>query len=454
MEIFLIKALQLILALSILVLVHEFGHFLFARIFKVRVEKFYLFFDWKFSLFKWKPKNSDTEYGVGWVPLGGYCKIAGMIDESMDTEQMKQPAQPWEYRSKPAWQRLLIIVGGVLFNLILALFIYSMVLFTWGNDYTDLHKMKNGFEFNETAKEIGFRNGDMIVKIDGDEVHEFYFDIERPECFDKVRGAELFRQICGADTVTVLRNGSEVNIGIPGSLGLLNMNKPTAFMIQRIPTVVGYLDKEGAAAKAGMVESDRIITIDNRMINSWAELKTTMKELEEEKKTTFDIEFQRNGSLIKSTATVDSTYMLGVVPEGNNYPKEHISYAFFESFPAGVSYAMEVLRGYVSDFQYVFTSEGSKSVGMFGSIGSMFPDAWDWHEFWLMTAFLSIVLAFMNILPIPALDGGHALFLIYEMITGKQPSDKFMERAQMVGMLIILGLFVLATYNDLMKFIF
>ena len=445
MEIFLTRALQLILALSILVLVHEFGHFLFARVFKVRVEKFYLFFDWKFSLFKWKPKNSETEYGIGWVPLGGYCKIAGMVDESMDTEQMAKPAEPWEYRSKPAWQRLFIIIGGVLFNLILALFIYSMVLFTWGDKYIDLQKIENGFVFNEKAKEIGFRDGDMILKMDGKEVRELYLD--------KVRGVEIFRQICDADTVTVMRHGKEVNICIPASLGLLDMNKPSLFLSTRILPIIGEIDPEGAGAVAGVLKNDHIATIDNRMIYSWGDIKATMDELKREGKRTFDIEVMRD-SLVTLTATVDTTYLLGVIPQGNDYPVERTSYSLFASFPAGVSYAIGVLRGYVSDFQYVFTSEGSKSVGMFGSIGSLFPAQWNWHEFWLMTAFLSIVLAFMNILPIPALDGGHALFLIVEIITRRQPSVKFMERAQIVGMLLLLGLFLLATYNDLMKFVF
>ena len=445
MEIFLIRALQLILALSLLVLIHEFGHFLFARIFKVRVEKFYLFFDWKFSLFKWKPKNSDTEYGIGWVPLGGYCKIAGMIDESMDTEQMQKPAEPWEYRSKPAWQRLLIIVGGVMFNLILALFIYSMVLFTWGDQYVDLHKVENGFVFNEKAKEMGFEDGDKITKIDGKEVHEFYTD--------KIRAVKLMRQICEAETVTVLRNGNEAQVAIPADLGLLDMNN--GFIGFRMLPIVGEVDTTIlAAANAGVKAGDHIINIDGKHINSWSDITPTMASLKEKGKSTFDIEVVRDNSIHLLTANVDSTYMLGIVPVGNNYPIETISYSFFESFPAGVAYAMDILKGYVSDFKYVFSSEGAKSVGMFGSIGSLFPAVWNWHAFWLMTAFLSIVLAFMNILPIPALDGGHAVFLIYELITGKQPSDKFMERAQMVGMLLILGLFILATYNDLMKFVF
>ena len=441
----LMRALQLILALSILVLIHEFGHFLFARIFKVKVDKFYLFFDWKFSLFKWKPKNSDTEYGIGWVPLGGYCKIAGMIDESMDKEQMNKPPQPWEYRSKPAWQRLLIIVGGVLFNLILAFFIYSMILFNWGEDYTDMHKMENGFVFSETAKEMGFKDGDMIVAIDGEEVHELYHD--------KVRGVDIFRNICNADEVTVRRSGKELGIAIPDTLGLLNMNNTGIFLSERLLPVVDSVIPGKAAAKAGIAKGDRIVAIDGEAILSWNDIRTKMAELKENGKSRFDILVQRN-NLVTLTAEVDTAFTLDAYAKANGYPVEHIDYGFFESFPAGVGYAAAVLRGYVSDFQYVFTSEGAKSVGMFASIGSLFPASWDWHEFWLMTAFLSIILAFMNILPIPALDGGHAVFIVYELITGKQPSEKFQERAQMVGMLIILGLFVLATYNDLMKFVF
>ena len=445
MEIFLIRALQLILALSLLVLVHEFGHFLFARIFKVRVEKFYLFFDWKFSLFKWKPKNSDTEYGIGWIPLGGYCKIAGMIDESMDTEQMKKPAENWEYRSKPAWQRLLIIVGGVMFNLILALFIYSMVLFTWGDKYVDLHNIEHGFTFNQTAKNIGFQDGDMIIGMDGEEVHELYLD--------NIRSVKLMRSICDANSVTVLRNGNSVDIAIPDTLGLLNMNKPTLFLSTRILPIIGEMDSTGIAAQYGLSVNDSIISIDGKNIFSWDDIKATMNGLKEEGKATFDITLMRD-SLMQFTVTADTSYTLGIIPIANNYPIERISYTLLESFSAGTAFAMDVLKGYVSDFQYVFSSEGAKSVGMFGSIGSLFPATWDWHAFWLMTAFISIVLAFMNILPIPALDGGHAVILIYEMITGKQPSDKFLERTQMIGMLLLLGLFVLATYNDLMKFVF
>ncbi len=445
MEIILVRALQLIMALSLLVLIHEFGHFLFARIFKVRVEKFYLFFDWKFSLFKWKPKNSETEYGIGWVPLGGYCKIAGMIDESMDTEQMKKPAQDWEYRSKPAWQRLLIIVGGVMFNLITAIFIYSMVLFTWGESYTKLEDMKNGLAFNETAREIGFRNGDIIIKIDGEAGQRLYHD--------KVRSANIFREVCNAKEVTVLRDNKEITIAIPDTLGLLNMNKGGIFMQERILPVIESVEINSAGSAAGIAKGDRIVAIDGVAVDSWSGFRATLAELKEKGKQNFGIEVLRD-SAVQLSVTVDSTFILGVMPVMNNYPDGHNDYGFWASFPAGISFGIDVLRDYVNDFKYVFTSEGAKSVGMFASIGSLFPASWDWHEFWLMTAFLSIILAFMNILPIPALDGGHALFLVTEIITGKQPSDKFLERAQMIGMLIILGLFVLATYNDLMKFVF
>ena len=451
MEIFLVRALQLIMALSLLVLIHEFGHFLFARIFKVRVEKFYLFFDWKFSLFKWKPKNSDTEYGVGWVPLGGYCKIAGMIDESMDTEQMKKPAQSWEYRSKPAWQRLFIIIGGVMFNLILAILIYSMVLFTWGDYYVDMRTMEDGFEFNETAKNIGFQDGDKILAFDGIEEHKLYLD--------KVRGTNIFRSICNAKEVTVQREGKEVKVTIPDTLGLLNMNKNGLFIGIRNKTVADSLEAGGIAQMAGMERGDSIIAIDGTPITSWSNIKDILQTIKENKKETFTIEVVRDSTItLVATTNIDSlgdtTLQLGIYSTNNRYPLIHNEYGFFESFPAGIDFGMNVLRGYVSDFQYVFSAEGAQSVGMFASIGSLFPAEWDWHEFWLMTAFLSIILAFMNILPIPALDGGHALFLIAEMITGKQPSDRFMERAQMIGMIIILGLFILAMYNDLMKFVF
>lgn len=439
MEIFFIRALQLIMALSILVLVHEFGHFIFSRIFKVRVEKFYLFFDWGFSLFKWKPKNSETEYGVGWIPLGGYCKISGMIDESMDTEQMKQPPQPWEFRTKPAWQRLFIMIGGVLFNFILAMFIYSMIMFTWGESYTDIRTATYGMEFNENAKSLGFVDGDIIQSVDGNEVERYNVD--------------LLRAIADGKEVAVLRNGQEATVDIPEEFGLLDMGKETPFMQYRIPAVIDSIIPSSAAQLAGIQKGDSVISIGGNAITSWNTLMATMQKIQESATRTFDVVVVRD-TLVTLTATVDETYKLGITPRPLNYTVKHDEYGFFASFPAGISYGWRVLKGYVSDFKYLFSSEGAQSVGMFGTIGSMFPPMWDWHQFWLMTAMLSLILAVMNILPIPALDGGHVVFLLIEVITGKKPSDKVLEYAQMVGMLILLGLFILATYNDAMRFIF
>lgn len=439
MEVFFIRALQLIMALSLLVLVHEFGHFIFSRIFKVRVEKFYLFFDWGFSLFKWKPKNSETEYGIGWIPLGGYCKISGMIDESMDTEQMKQPAQPWEFRSKPAWQRLLIMIGGVLFNFILAMFIYSMIMFTWGESYTDIRKATYGMEFNENAKSLGFVDGDIILKVDDKEVDRYSVD--------------LLRAIADGKVVTVLRGGKEASIEIPEDFGLLDMGKGTPFMQYRIPAVVDSIMPESAAQLAGFEKGDSITSIGGKEIASWQKLMTRMQEIKESGMKSVEISVVRD-SVISLTAQLDDTYMLGITPASPDYPVERITYSLAESFPAGISYGWGVLKGYVSDFKYLFSKEGAQSVGMFGTIGSLFPAAWDWHQFWLMTAMLSLILAVMNILPIPALDGGHVVFLLIEVITGRKPSDKVLEYAQMTGMIILLGLFLLATFNDAMRFIF
>lgn len=440
MEIFLIRALQLIMALSLLVLIHEFGHFIFSRLFKVRVEKFYLFFDYKFSLFKWKPKNSDTEYGIGWLPLGGYCKISGMIDESMDTEQMKLPPQPYEFRAKPAYQRLLIMIGGVLFNFILALFIYSMVLFTWGESYYKVQDAKYGMEFNEQAKAVGFVDGDILLRCGDEELQKYDVD--------------LLRKLVDNGSIVVLRNGVETTVTLPEGFGLLDLGKESPFMQYRIPAVIDSIMEGSVAAMCGIQRGDSIISISGKPINSWYKLMTTLEEAKTTDSKSIEITLARDTNMVTLTAEMDSTYKLGVMPRELGYTPVTKEYGFFESFPAGVKYGCNILKGYVSDFKYVFSSEGAKSVGMFGTIGSMFPSVWDWHRFWLMTAFLSIVLAFMNILPIPALDGGHVLFLLVEVVTGRKPSDKFLEYAQMVGMFILLGLFLLATYNDITRFLF
>lgn len=446
METFLIRALQLILSLSLLVIIHEGGHFFFARLFKIRVEKFYIFFDPWFSLFKYKPKNSDTEYGVGWLPLGGYCKISGMIDESMDTEQMKQPAQPWEFRSKPAWQRLLVMVGGVLMNFLLALFIYSMILFTWGDHYTTLSDMTMGMKFNEHAQEIGFRDGDILKSADGKELTRFNMD--------------MIRSIVEAREVTVLRQGEEKKILLP-ELSLLDVAKEDPMFVDVFyPNVVDSVLPDGGFAKVGIQKGDSLVTFNGKEMTSWNEFLDNMAELkakaELEKKISaaFTLVYSRAGVRDTVDVQTDDKFKVAVIGGLVDYKQRTLSYGFFESFPAGVALGVNTLKGYVNDMKYVFTKEGAKSVGGFATIGSIFPKVWDWQRFWEMTAFLSIILAFMNILPIPALDGGHVLFLLYEIIARRKPSDKFLEYAQMVGMFLLFGLLIWANFNDVLRFLF
>ncbi|WP_418660888.1 RIP metalloprotease RseP [Bacteroides ilei] len=446
METFLIRALQLILSLSLLVIVHEGGHFFFARLFKIRVEKFYIFFDPWFSLFKYKPKNSDTEYGVGWLPLGGYCKISGMIDESMDTEQMKQPAQPWEFRSKPAWQRLLVMIGGVLMNFLLALFIYSMILFTWGDSYVALKDMTYGMKFNETAKEIGFRDGDILKSADGKELVKFDMD--------------MLRSIVEAREVTVLRDGKDVKILMP-ELSLLDVAKEDPLFVATFrPNVVDSVIPGGGFAQAGIQKGDSLIAFNGTPITSWNEFMDEMSklevqaELDKKESAGFSLVYSRNGLRDTVNVTTDSQFKVNALGGLLDYKATNLTYGFFESFPAGITLGVNTLKGYVNDMKYVFTKEGAKSVGGFGTIGSIFPKVWDWQRFWEMTAFLSIILAFMNILPIPALDGGHVLFLLYEIIARRKPSDKFLEYAQMVGMFLLFGLLIWANFNDILRFVF
>ena len=446
METFLIRALQLILSLSLLVIIHEGGHFFFARLFKIRVEKFYIFFDPWFSLFKFKPKNSETEYGVGWLPLGGYCKIAGMIDESMDTEQMKQPAQPWEFRAKPAWQRLLVMIGGVLMNFLLALFIYSMILYTWGDSYVALKDMTYGMKFNETAKQIGFRDGDILKSADGEELTRFNMD--------------MIRSIVEAREVTVLRNGEEAKIAMP-ELSLLDVAKEDpAFVSVLCPNVVDSVIPGGGFAQAGIAKGDSLIAFNGVTMSTWNEFLDQMEmlkvkaELEQKTSASFSLVYSRGG--VRDTVDVhtDNSFKVQAIAHALDYKMTVKDYSFFASFPAGVELGINTLKGYVNDMKYVFTKEGAKSVGGFGTIGSIFPKMWDWQRFWEMTAFLSIILAFMNILPIPALDGGHVLFLLYEIITRRKPSDKFLEYAQIVGMVLLFSLLIWANFNDVLRFLF
>ena len=447
METFLIRALQLVMSLSLLIVIHEGGHFLFARLFKVRVNKFYLFFNPWFSLFKYKPKNSETEYGIGWVPLGGYVQIAGMVDETQSSEDLNHPIEDWEFRAKPAWQRLLIMIGGVLMNFLLALFIYSMILFTWGDSYVALKDMTHGMEFNERAERIGFCDGDILLSADGKPLERFDMD--------------MLRLVTEARIVTVNRQGIEVEIYMP-EVSLLDIAKDDpAFIAPLIPNVVDSVVAGMPIAEAGIQKGDRLIAVNNKTVNSWNSFLYKMSniravaEAEGKKYADFNLVYSRNGICDTLSLRTDSMYQVGVVKNGIlDYKETKLEYGFFESFPAGISLGVNTLKGYVNDLKYVFTKEGAQSLGGFGTIGSIFPEAWNWYLFWKMTAFLSIILAFMNILPIPALDGGHVLFLLYEIIARRKPSDKFMEYAQMTGMILLFALLIWANFNDVLRFLF
>lgn len=453
METFLIRLLQFVLAISLLVLLHEGGHFFFARLFKVRVEKFYLFFDPWFHLFEFKPRNSETAYGIGWVPLGGYCKISGMVDESFDTEQMKQPAQPWEFRSKPAWQRLLIIIGGVLVNFLLALIIYAMVLFTWGDNYISTRDMTLGMEYNEAAHGLGFRDGDMPVKVDGTDIVKYDVD--------------LYRAVADGKVVTVLRDGKEVDITLKGDMDLIQMLKEVPpFMRVSIPATIDSVAQNSAATTVGLKKGDKITAIngeDAHTFNKMTDVLATLRDKLVDAATADDsiacrriaLSYISNGVEHTDTVMLSNDMMLGAyfATPATLYKQTHVEYGLLESIPAGIAYGWNTLGGYVGDLKYLFSEEGAKSLGGFGAIGSLFPPMWDWMLFWKMTAFLSIILAFMNILPIPALDGGHALFLIYEMITGRKPSEKFLLYAEYVGFTILILLLIVANLNDVLRWI-
>lgn len=454
MEVFLIRLLQFMLSISLLVLLHEGGHFFFSKLFGVRVEKFYLFFDPWFHLFEFKPKNSDTAYGLGWLPLGGYCKIAGMIDESMDTEQMKQPMQPWEFRAKPAWQRLLIMVGGVLVNFLLALFIYSMIMFAWGEDYVLLKDMKMGMRFNKEAKSYGFQDGDILLGSNEGRFKDF--------------NADVFRAISRATRVDVLRDGRQVSIPLSGDINLLGMLKSTpAFCRPLLPAVIDTTVADSPAANGVLASGYKILAFNDKPIGSANEFLEQTSRLEDmmtaakthadslQIRTVYLNYLNTEGDTLSTRFVLSPDLKLGVrfVSMEKIYKQTHVSYGFLESFPAGIVYGWNVLKGYVSDMQYVFSADGARSLGGFGAIGSLFPSSWDWYLFWKMTAFLSIILAFMNILPIPALDGGHVLFLVYEMVTGRKPSERFMIVAEYVGIGILMLLMIVANLNDILRWL-
>ena len=439
MESVLIKAAQLILSLSILVILHEFGHFLFARLFKTRVEKFYLFFDPWFSLFKMK--KGDTEYGIGWLPLGGYVKIAGMIDESMDMEQMKQPAQPWEFRSKPAWQRLLIMVGGVLMNFLFAFVIYIGVLYACGEEYLPTSEVKYGIVVDETGEKLGFRNGDKILSVDNRPVENFA-KIVPTIVLDKVT------------SVQVSRDSQVVDIPITNeSLALLLKSKGVFGVRYPFHFVIGDFAKTSPGKTAGLQKGDEILSVNGMKFAFHDEFQ---KVLSENKEKEITVGVLRNQQNLEIPVRLGADGMIGIansVSYLDIFKVKTLRYGLFESIPAGISRGIETTANYLKQFKLFFLPETKayESLGGFITIGNIFPGTWDWHSFWNMTAFISIILAIMNLLPIPGLDGGHVMFVLYEMVTRRKPSDKFMEYAQMTGLILLLILVFYANANDIIK---
>lgn len=437
-----IKIAQLLLSLSILVILHEFGHYITARWFKCRVEKFYLFFNPWFSLVK--KKVGVTEYGIGWVPLGGYVKIAGMVDESMDKTQLKQPPQPWEFRSKPAWQRLIIMLGGVTVNVLLAFIIYAMILFVWGETKLPVKNIKNGIWcIDSLANQLGLQTGDKILSVNDKPV----------EYFDDINAALIV-----GDHLTIERKGLQQNINLPVNLieKIVDKGKRSPIVALRIPTIVGEVPDTAAAYKAGLKPNDQIIGINAVPTVYFDEVRSA---LHQHKGDTVAVHVQRGNAQIILIVPVSAQGTIGFVPlqpdvatlqKMGLYQFDQKKYGFFASFPAGVIKAGEKLDFYIQQFKKILNPKTGayKGVGGFKSMGSVFPSNWDWQTFWNITAFFSIVLAFMNLLPIPALDGGHVLFTLYEMITRRKPNQKFLEYAQYVGMIILLALLLYANGND------
>jgi regulator of sigma E protease len=437
---------QLLLSLSILVILHELGHFIFARLFNTRVEKFYLFFDPWFSLFK--IKRGDTEYGIGWVPLGGYVKISGMIDESMDKEQMKQPEQPWEFRSKPPYQRLLIMLGGVSVNLILGFLIYSAVLYTWGEKFLPNKNITDGIWcVDSLSNKIGFRNGDKIISIN---------DVE-PQRFE-----DISREIIFGGKTVVERNHKVETFMVPKDFigSLVKENKAILFY-PRIPFIIREIPDSSVNKKSGLKIKDQVVAINNVSFKYYDQYLTLVDTL---KAGPVAVDVLRDGKRVQMTLTLTPQKKLEVnsfIPSFDEleklgiYKQETRTFNFLQALPAGFKLAGRQLGFYIKQFKLIFNFKNGayKGLGGFGTIGGLFPKAWEWESFWEITAFLSLILAFMNILPIPALDGGHVTFLLYEMVTRRKPSDKFLENAQMVGLIILIALLVFANGNDLVRWI-
>lgn len=426
---------QFFASLTLLVVIHEFGHFITAKMFGVRVEKFYIFFNPGFSLFKFKPKSSDTTYGIGWLPLGGYVKLSGMIDESFDTDQMKEEPKDWEFRTKPAWQRLIIMVAGVVMNFLLAIAIYTGIAFHWGDTYLPMENATDGMEYCWSAHEVGFVDGDKLVSADGKKI--------------KSLSQESVREIVEATTVQVERDGAIVDIAIPDSFMTMLMREGKGFAFYRVPFVVQKLIDGMPAAEAGLQADDRLLTINGQS----AYLTQAMKQIASHKNKSMEWSVLRGADTVKLTVTPDIDGKVGVYMKSpyDLYEMEHVEYSLMESFPHGIKTAVEKITGYVSDFKYVFTPEGVQTLGGFGTVASLFPETFDFYAFWTITAFLSLVLAFMNFLPIPALDGGHILFVLIEIITRKKVSQDVLMKAQMIGVTLLLTLMLFVNLNDITR---
>lgn len=430
-----VKTGQFILSFSILVVLHEMGHFFPAKWFKCRVEKFYLFFNPWFSL--WKTKKGETEYGLGWVPFGGYVKISGMVDESMDKEQMKQPAQPWEFRSKPAWQRLIIMVGGVFVNIVLAIVLFIAIIFVWGEEYLPTQNLKHGVYADSLARGIGIRDGDNIVAVNGKPL----------ETFGTVEAEIVLGE---ANNLTVLRDGQQVDITVPeGFIKKLNKNKLDGFVEARIPVIIDTVVETAVFTQDKLRKGDHVIAFNGKPVMFFHEFNAAKKGLANTEAT---ITVLRGPDTVNVKAKVNEKGAIGFLPKtpGALYGTTVKKYTLAESIPAGFNKCFETLGRYVTGIKQLFTGKvnANDSLGSVISIGNTFPGIWDWQKFWTLTAIFSIILAFMNILPIPALDGGHALFTLVEMVSGRKPSDKFMEYAQMVGMVLLLGLMAYALGLD------
>lgn len=436
---YLIIALQLILSLSILVVTHEAGHFFFAKLFKIKVEKFFLFFDVGFKLFSFK--KGDTEYGVGWLPLGGYVKIAGMIDESMDTEQMAQPVQDWEFRAKPAWQRALVMVGGILVNILTAPIIFWILAFSYGETYLPLSEGRNGFDFSDVLLDAGFKNGDVVVGVDG-----------KPcDTYKEVANAIIFEDSCVVD---IVRDGQPMSIQLPHDFfrNILRGDGDQALFAFRVPTVVDSVVAGGPAEEYGMLKGDSVLAAGYVVNPSFYEFATVMDSLRGSEVPI--VVARAAGGVDTLHVQVDANGKVGIYncdPMRWLTPKT-ISYGFFEALPAGVIKGKDLLVNYCKQLPMLFTKEGATKVGGFGTIAKMFPSRWNWQAFWFNTAFLAIILAVMNILPIPGLDGGHLLFVIIEMVTGYKASEKVLEVAQTIGMILVLALVVYANGADIVRF--